>query len=119
VVAVTSRQESLGAPPSHPSGTRLLDHADIVIDLCTPPGDALVELDGAETAVGPGSTIAYAAIVNEVKVQTARLLLERGALPPVITSSSAVGAERAEELFEAVYAEHARRLARALTPEAG
>lgn len=114
VIAVTSVAHSMATPSGHSSGTRLLDHADVVIDLGTPPGDALVELAGPETRVGPGSTIAYAAVTNEVKVQTAALLLERGALPPVLTGSAVVGAERSRELFEAAYAEHARRLAAVL-----
>ena len=114
VVAVTSIAESMAGAPDHPTGTRLLDHADIVIDLCTPPGDALVLLDGLDTPIGPGSTVANAAIVNEIKVQTAAILLERGALPPVITSSAVVGSARSAELFEAAYREHARRAGRAL-----
>ncbi len=84
VVAVTSlAQAEVG------EGPHLRDHADVVLDLCTPVGDALVELDGLETPVGPGSTIAAVALVNEIKVQTAALLLERGALPPVLTSAAA------------------------------
>ena len=63
----------------------------MVIDLCTPVGDAMVLLDGLDTPVGPGSTVAYAAIVNEIKVQTAALLLENDALPPVITAAALVG----------------------------
>ena len=56
VIAVTSVEHSRAAPPQHSSGTRLLDHADVVLDLCTPPGDALVEVGG--TRVGPGSSVA-------------------------------------------------------------
>lgn len=117
VIAVTSVEESMAQPPSHSSGTRLLDHADVLIDLCTPVGDALVEIEGAR--VGPGSTVAYAAIVNEIKVQAAAALAARGALPPVLTSSSVVGAERSAALFEAAYDEHGRRLGRALAGTAG
>jgi uncharacterized phosphosugar-binding protein len=114
VIAVTSLAQSRASTASHSSGTRLPDHADIVIDLCTPVGDAMVALDGVGTPIGPGSTVAYAAVVNELKVQTAALLAERGVLPPVITSSAVVGQQRAAELFDAVYADHARRLASAL-----
>jgi uncharacterized phosphosugar-binding protein len=114
VVAVTSLAQSLGSESRHSSGTRLVDHADVVIDLCTPVGDAMVEIEGVDTPVGPGSTMAYAAVVNEIKVQTAGLLAERGALPPVLTSGAVVGAERAAHLFEAAYQEHGRRLGRLL-----
>lgn len=114
VIAVTSVAQSSAGQPTHSSGTRLFDNADLVIDLCTPPADAMVDLDGLDTPIGPGSTVAYAAIVNEIKVQTAAILQGKGLLPPVITSSSVVGSERAEELFEGAYREHARRLARSL-----
>lgn len=114
VVAVTSlAQAEVG------EGPRLRDHADVVLDLCTPVGDALVELDGLETPVGPGSTIAAVALVNEIKVRTAELLLERDALPPVLTSAAFVGPEESKRLFDAAYAEHARRAARVLRRAGG
>jgi uncharacterized protein (UPF0212 family) len=47
-------------------------------------------------------------------VRTAQLLVERGAMPPVITRASVVGAERSRSLFEQAYEEHARRIARAI-----
>ena len=117
VVAVTSIESSMSGPSEHTSGTRLLDHADIVIDICTPAADALVTLDGLATPVGPGSTVANTAIVNEIKVQTAELLIERDAMPPVITSGAVVGDERSAELFEGAYRDHARRYARLLAGE--
>jgi uncharacterized phosphosugar-binding protein len=119
VIAVTSREQSLAGEPQHTSGTRLLDNADVVLDLCTPAGDALIDVDGLETPVGPGSTLAAVALVNEIKVRTARLLVERGAMPPVLTSAAVVGAEASRRLFDAAYAEHARRTAHALRGSGG
>ena len=104
-VAVTSvAQAEVG------SGPRLLDHADVVLDLCTPAGRAR-RARRARDAGRPGSTVAAVALANAIKVRTAELLLERGALPPVLTSAALVGAEESERLFDAAYAEHARRLA--------
>ena len=116
VIAVTSVAESRAAAAGHSSGTRLLDNADVVVDLGTPIGDALVSIDGLATPVGPGSSLAGVAVVNEIKVRTAELLVARGAMPPVLTSGSVVGSEESARLFDAAYDEHARRLARALTP---
>jgi uncharacterized phosphosugar-binding protein len=113
VVAVTSVAQSMAGELTHPAG-RLLDNADIVLDLGTPAGDALVSIDGLDTPVAPGSTIAAVALVNEIKAQTAELLVERGAMPPVLTSGSIVGNEESARLFDAAYAEHARRYARSL-----
>jgi len=118
VIAVTSVAQSQSGEPDPATGRRLLDEADLVIDLCTPHADALIEIDGLDTPVGPGSTIAAVAIVNSIKVRTAQLLTERGAMPPTITRASVVGAERSRELFDRAYQEHARRIARAIGGEA-
>jgi uncharacterized phosphosugar-binding protein len=113
VVAFTSVAESRAREPVHRAG-RLLDHADVVLDLATPPGDAMVAIDGLEMPVAPGSSVAAVVLVNEIKARTAALLVERGAMPPVLTSPSVVGAETSARLFDEAYAEHARRSARAL-----
>jgi uncharacterized phosphosugar-binding protein len=117
VVAVTSLAQSTTGEPDPVTGSRLADEADLVIDLCTPHADALIALDGVDTPVGPGTTIAAVAVADSIKVRTAQLLAERGALPPTITRASVVGAERSRALFDAAYEEHARRIARAITRE--
>lgn len=117
VIAVTAVEQSRNAASSHSSGTRLLDHADVVIDLGTPVGDAMVTLPGLVTPVGPGSSVVGVAVVNEIKVRTAALLLDRNAMLPVLTSGSLVGQDESARLFDAAYDEHARRLAVVLTPE--
>jgi uncharacterized phosphosugar-binding protein len=114
VIAVTSAAQSRSEEPDPAVGTRLLDVADLVIDICTPAADAMVSVEGLDTPVAPGSTIGSVAIVNAIKARTAELLVARGAMPPVITRASVVGADRSKLLFEAAYREHARRLARAI-----
>jgi hypothetical protein len=49
-----------------------------------------------------------------LKVRIAELLVERGAMPPVITRSTVVGPGRSQVLFDAAYREYAQRLARAI-----
>jgi len=109
-IAITSVAQNKDGKPTHSSGTTLIDHADLVIDLCTPIGDALIDIPGLETRVGPGSSVTAIAIVNEIKVQTADLLVRSGYLPLVLTSSSVVGSEKSKALFDSAYAEHARRI---------
>jgi uncharacterized phosphosugar-binding protein len=111
VIAVTS---VVVAATGSEAGARLIDHADVVVDLCTPAADALCAVDGLDTPVGPGSTLAAIAIGNAVKVRTAELLVGRGQMPSVITSARVVGRERSRALFEGAYREHARRAASAL-----
>jgi uncharacterized phosphosugar-binding protein len=61
--------------------------------------------------------VAAVAIANEIKARTAAALAEQGLLPPVITSAALVGPERSAQLFDAAYAEHARRVRRSLRRE--
>jgi uncharacterized phosphosugar-binding protein len=119
VIAVTSVAQSLSGEPEPAAGQRLLEVADLVLDLCSPPDDAAVRIPGLESPVGPLSTIGAVAIVNAIKTRTAELLVERGAMPPVISRASAVGPERSRELFDEAYREHARRLARAIDQRGG
>ena len=119
VIAVTSIAQSLASPPEPTTGVRLLDEADLVLDICTPAADALVTVEGLDTPVGPGSTVGAVAIVNAIKVRTAELLVARGSMPPVLTRSSEVGSERSRTLFDEAYREHARRLARAIDQSGG
>lgn len=119
VIAVTSVAQSMSVEPDPALGSRLLDEADLVIDLSTPHADALVTVAGLDTPVGPGSTIAAVAIVNSIKVRTAELLVELEAMPPVLSRPSVVGAERSRTLFDEAYREHARRLARAIDQPGG
>ncbi len=110
VIALTSVAQSLAGEVDERVGERLLDVADVVIDLCTPVGDAMCLIDGLDTPIGPGSTIANVAIVNTLKVRVAELLVERDAMLPVLTSAALVGAEASTRLFDAAYDEHGRRV---------
>jgi uncharacterized phosphosugar-binding protein len=119
VIAVTSVAQSMSDEPDPAAGARLLDEADLVIDLCTPSADALSIIDNLDTPVGPGSTIAAVAIVNSIKVRVAEFLVERQQMPPVITRASVVGRERSRGLFDQAYREHARRIAGAIDRRGG
>jgi uncharacterized phosphosugar-binding protein len=119
VIAVTSVAQSMSAEPEPAAGRRLLEVADLVLDVCSPDADATVTIEGLDTPVGPVSTVGAVAIVNAIKARTAELLVERGAMPPVITRASVVGTERSRALFDAAYREHARRLARAIDQQGG
>ena len=96
VIAVTSVAQSMSAQPEPEAGQRLLEVADLVLDLCSPHADAVVDIPGLESPVGPLSTVGAIAIVNAIKSRTAELLVELGAMPPVISRASAVGTERSQ-----------------------
>ena len=92
-------------------GKKLSDFADIVLDSGAPVGDSMIYIDGLETPVSPGSTVGGVMIVNSIKAELAKLLTVAGQPPKVLTAGAIVGDEKAKQLFEAAYDEHAHRLA--------
>lgn len=71
----------------------------------------MIRIPGLETPVAPGSTVGGVLLINCIKAETARLLTAAGHPPKVLTASCIAGAEKATELFESAYDEHAHRLA--------
>ena len=112
VVAIISREHSEATHSQHPAGKKLQDFADLVLDTGAPVGDAMVHVPGLETPVAPGSTVGGCMLVNSIKAEVAARLTKSGMPPKVLTASAVVGRERATELFESAYDEHARRLAK-------
>jgi uncharacterized phosphosugar-binding protein len=111
VVAIISRQHSDASTSRHPQGRKLQDFADLVLDTGAPVGDAMVRVEGLDTPVAPGSTVGGCMLVNSIKAEVAARLVRAGQPPRVLTASAVVGSQRATELFEGAYDEHAHRLA--------
>lgn len=112
VVALVSRQHCDASTTKHPDGVKLTDCADLVLDTGAPAGDAMVQIDGLDTPVAPGSTVGGCIVINCLKAEIATRLTQAGSPPPVLSAGCVVGNERAVELFEGAYDEHARRVAR-------
>jgi len=111
VVSIISARHSAKSKSNHPSGKKLQDFSDLVLDTGAPPGDAMVMIDGLDTPVSPGSTVGGCLLVNSIKAEVAQRLTKAGQPPKVLSGGAVVGAERARQLFESAYDEHAHRLA--------
>jgi uncharacterized phosphosugar-binding protein len=111
VVCVISRAHSEASASKHPRGLKLQDVSDLVLDTGAPPGDAMVAINGLPWPVSPGSTVGGCLLVNSIKAEVALRLTNAGRPPKVLSGAAVVGAEKAAELFESAYDEHARRLA--------
>lgn len=112
VVALITKQHAEKSSSKRTDGKKLYDFADLILDTGAPVGDSMVKIEGLDTPVSPGSTVGGALLVNSIKAEVARLLTEAGQPPKVLTSANLVGAERAVQLFESAYDEHAHRLAK-------
>lgn len=110
VVSIISTTHSEASTSRHRDGKKLQDFADVVLDTGAPVGDAMVKIDGLETPVSPGSTVGGCLLINAIKAEVAQRLTQAGQPPKVLTAGALVGAEKATELFEAAYDEHARRI---------
>ena len=112
VAALVSAAHSEASSSKREDGTKLTDFADLVLDTGAPVGDAMVPLDGLEAPVGPGSSVGGCMVINCLKVEVARRLIDAGQPPHVLGSGAVLGGERAATIFEAAYDEHGRRLAK-------
>lgn len=112
VVAIITKLHSEASQSKHPSGKKLQDFADMVLDTGAPVGDAMVRIPGLDTPVAPGSTVGGCLLVNAIKAEVAARLTAAGQPPKVLSASVMVGTKRATEIFETAYDEHAHRIAR-------
>lgn len=111
VVALVTQQHLEKSESKRMDGKKLIDFADLVLDSGAPLGDSMIYVPGLETPVSPGSTVGGVMIINCIKAELARLLTEAGQPPKVLTAGAVAGNERAKELFESAYDEHAHRMA--------
>jgi len=112
VVAIVTQEHSAKTRSKRSDGKKLTDFADLILDTGAPAGDAMVQIPGLDTPVSPGSTVGGALLINSIKAEVAKLLVEGGHVPKVLSGSAVVGEKRAVELFESAYDEHAHRMAK-------
>ena len=111
VIGVVSRAHCEQAKPAHPSGKKLVDVADVILDNGAPVGDSLLALDGCRHKTGPFSTVGGAMLMNMLRCEVAQRLVDRGIEPVFLPSHQFVGSRSVEEQLEYFYAQYARRLA--------
>lgn len=83
VIVVTSLDHTLNSDSRHPSGKKLMDHGDVVIDNCGPMGDALLPTeDGGK--IGAVSSITGIYIAQSLAIATVAKLQEKNVEVPVL-----------------------------------
>ncbi len=111
VIALVSRAHAEQDQPAHPSGRKLIDVADVVLDNGAPVGDSLLEIEGCRNKTGPFSTVGGALVMNMLRCEVAQRLMDRGVEPVFLPSHQFVGSRSVEEQLEFFYAQYARRVA--------
>ncbi len=93
VIAITSVKHSNSVASAHPSGKKLMNLADIVLDNAAPHGDALVEPAGGGTRMGAASTVTGAALINSIMILAAEKIIEKGSEPLALPSGNVEAAD--------------------------
>ena len=100
-VAITAMEYTKYLEASHPSGKKLYQIADLVIDNKGVPGDAALKIEDLGQRIAPTSTVSGAVILNSIFANVGKIMKDRGEEPPVFKSSNMEGAKvNNEELFE-------------------
>ena len=110
VIALTNLRHSSAAASRHPSGKRLFEIADTVLDNCGCVGDASIEFHTLDRLAGPTSTSAGAAILNAAVCGAVELLLQQGAVPALFSSSNVDGGDEINDALVRKYKEQIRFL---------
>ncbi|WP_309065162.1 SIS domain-containing protein [Microbacterium sp.] len=108
VIAVTSLEHTARVEPKHPSGKRLSEVADVVIDNLAPYGDVTLEVADGISA-GAISSITAAFIAQLLTLGVARTIAERGETPPMYISANIPGGDEHNSVLEDRYAGRIRR----------
>lgn len=108
VVAVTSLQNHGSRRAVHSSGRKLADWADVAIDNCCPPEDAVVTIPGVTGPVAATSTLAAVCIAMALVAETAAQLAALGHFVRPFVSPNVTDAP--PDTNDQVYAEYRRRV---------
>lgn len=107
LIAVTSMAHTTRVTSRHPSGLRLFEIADVVLDNGAPYGDAM--LPAGEAAVGAISSITAALLAQMIVAEVVATMLAAGETPPVYLSANVPEGDVHNNALEARYAGRIRR----------
>jgi len=110
LIAITSVTQTAELESRHPSGTKLADHADVLLDNGAPYGDAVLDLpDGGKVCAV--SSITAALVAQLLAAEIIRRLIAAGETPPVYLSANIPGGDEHNSSLEQRYAGRIRRTA--------
>lgn len=108
VIAVTSLDHTMRVTPKHPSGKRLSEVADVVIDNLAPFGDTTLTV-GDDIGVGAVSSMTAAFIAQLLTIGVAERLVAAGTVPPIYLSANIPGGDEHNHELEDRYGDRLRR----------
>ncbi|MBQ8575780.1 MAG: SIS domain-containing protein [Clostridia bacterium] len=110
VIVLTNLNHSTSMSSRHPSGKKLYEFADIVLDNMGCVGDASVYFEELGRNASPTSTSTGAAILNAVVAGTIETMLADGFTPEVFSSSNVDGGDAVNEAYLKKYRDKIKSL---------
>lgn len=109
-IAITSVVHSTPLKSYAPSGKKLMELTDVVIDTCVPRGDAIVEVPFLRGKVSSASIIASCIVMQSIATATAEIFAERKFMIPIFPyANDKMSPEEVHQMMDDYYAEDARR----------
>jgi uncharacterized phosphosugar-binding protein len=106
VIGVTSRAYSQAVTSRHPSGKKMHDFTDVVLDNKVDKGDAILEAQGMPQKFCPASGVTSIAILQALVGATIQELLRRGLVPPVFLAANVDGGKEYNAQLLNQYKDH-------------
>jgi uncharacterized phosphosugar-binding protein len=91
VIGVTSRVYTDAFASRHPSGKKMYEFADVVLDNKVDQGDAMLQAEGVPQKFCPASGVTSTALLQALVAATVEELLARGITPPIFLAANVDG----------------------------
>jgi uncharacterized phosphosugar-binding protein len=91
VIGITSYNYTKKVESRHPSGKKMYEFADVVLDNKVPKGDAMVEAEGFPVKFSPASGVTSIALLHSLTTLVIERLLARGVEPPITIAANVDG----------------------------
>jgi uncharacterized phosphosugar-binding protein len=91
VIGVTSRVYTDAFASRHPSGKKMYEFADVVLDNKVDQGDAMLRAEGVPQKFCPASGVTSTALLQALVAATVEELLARGITPPIFLAANVDG----------------------------
>jgi uncharacterized phosphosugar-binding protein len=103
VIAVTGLPMSSRTTSLHPSGQRLFEAADFILDTLGETGDAVLPVPGEELKTGPMSSVSGVLLLNLVGLAAIDWMVANGHRPPLLQSANTDGGSERNATLSAQY----------------
>lgn len=116
VIGVTSLAYSNAVSSRHPSGKKMYDFCDVVLDNLTVPGDAILEDERLPQKVGPTSGWMGCLILQALMAETAERLAQKEMVPPIYFALNLDGSQEYVDYIDRLRRDHGTRFGGIYSP---